>query len=51
MGIAKVKQAAEATITLVNKSPGTFPYMAPEMLSPVDVGQLYTYLFSWVPIY
>ena len=31
MGIAKVKKAAEATVTSVNKGPGTFPYMAPEM--------------------
>lgn len=31
MGIAKVKQAAEATVTSMNKGPGTFPYMAPEM--------------------
>lgn len=31
MGIAKVKQVAEATVTSVNKGPGTFPYMAPEM--------------------
>ena len=32
MGIAKAKQAAEATVTAVSKGPGTFPYMAPEML-------------------
>ena len=31
MGIVKVKKAAEATVTSVNKGPGTFPYMAPEM--------------------
>ena len=33
MGLAKVKQLTEATVTVtcVSKSPGTFPYMAPEM--------------------
>ena len=31
MGIAKVKQVAETTITSVSKGPGTYPYMAPEM--------------------
>lgn len=31
MRIAKVKKAAKATVTSVNKGPGTFPYMAPEM--------------------
>ena len=31
MGIAKVKQVSEATVTSVSKGPGTYPYMAPEM--------------------
>ena len=31
MGIAKVKQVAEATVTPVSKGPGTYPYLAPEM--------------------
>lgn len=31
MGIARVKQVAEKTMTLVHKGPGTYPYMAPEM--------------------
>ena len=30
MGIAKVKQVAEATATSINKGPGAYPYMAPE---------------------
>ena len=33
MGIAKVKQTAEATITAVGKGPATFPYMAPVMFN------------------
>lgn len=31
MGIAKVKFAAETTVTSHSKGPGTYPYMAPEM--------------------
>ena len=31
MGIAKVKQVAEKTMTSMSKGPGTYPYMAPEM--------------------
>ena len=31
LGIAKIKQLTETTVTCVNKGPGTFPYMAPEM--------------------
>jgi serine/threonine protein kinase len=31
MGIAKVKQVAERTMTSISKGPGTYPYMAPEM--------------------
>lgn len=31
MGIAKVKQVAEKTMTSMCKGPGTYPYMAPEM--------------------
>ena len=31
MGLAKVKQLTESTVTCVSKGPGTFPYMAPEM--------------------
>ena len=31
MGIAKVKQITDATVTCASKGPGTFPYMAPEM--------------------
>ena len=38
MGIAKVKKAAEATVTSVNKGPGTFPYMAPEMFKSSPQG-------------
>ena len=43
MGIAKMKQVAEATRTSLGKGPGTFPYMAPEMFkkghrgTPVDI--------------
>ena len=43
MGIAKVKQVSEATVTSVSKGPGTYPYMAPEMFkkshrgTPVDI--------------
>lgn len=31
MGIAKVKEVAEATITSMSRGPGTITYMAPEM--------------------
>ena len=31
LGIARVKQLAETTVTCANKGPGTLPYMAPEM--------------------
>ena len=31
MGLAKVKRLTESTVTCINKGPGTFPYMAPEM--------------------
>ena len=31
MGLAKVKQLTESTVTCISKGPGTFPYMAPEM--------------------
>ena len=46
MGIAKVKQVAEATVASVSKGPGTYPYMAPEMFkkshrgTPVDIYSL-----------
>ena len=55
MGIAKVKQVAEATVTSVSKGPGTYPYMAPEMFkkshrgTPVDIyslGCLFVELFA-----
>ena len=31
MGVTKLKQASEATVTCTAKGPGTYPYMAPEM--------------------
>lgn len=31
MGIAKIKQLNDASVTCTSKGPGTFPYMAPEM--------------------
>ena len=46
MGIAKVKQITDASVTCVSKGPGTFPYMAPEMFkasrrgAPVDIYSL-----------
>lgn len=55
MGIAKVKQVAEATVTSVSKGPGTYPYMVPEMFkkshrgTPVDIfslGCLFIELFA-----
>lgn len=55
MGIAKVKQITDASVTCVSKGPGTFPYMAPEMFkasrrgAPVDIyslGCLYIELFG-----
>ena len=50
MGIAKVKQVAEATVTAVSKGPGTFPYMAPEMFKKSHrgpaVGCLFIELFG-----
>jgi serine/threonine protein kinase len=55
MGIAKVKQVSEATVTSVSKGPGTYPYMAPEMFkkshrgTPVDIfslGCLFIELFG-----
>ena len=33
MGIAKIKQLTEATVTCHGKGPGTYPYMAPEMFT------------------
>lgn len=33
LGIAKVKQLSEATVTSDCKGPGTYPYMAPEMFT------------------
>lgn len=55
MGIARVKQLAEATITCDRRGAGTYPYMAPEMFTKsrrgpaVDVyslGCLYIELFG-----
>jgi serine/threonine protein kinase len=55
MGIAKVKQLTDASVTCVGNGPGTFPYMAPEMFkacrrgSAVDIyslGCLYIELFG-----
>ena len=55
MGIAKIKQLTEASITCTSKGPGTFPYMAPEMFmasrqgAAVDIyslGCLYIELFG-----
>lgn len=55
MGIAKIKQLTDASVTCVSRGPGTFPYMAPEMFkesrrgSAVDVyslGCLYIELFG-----
>ena len=31
MGIAKIKQLTDISMTCASKGPGTFPYMAPEM--------------------
>ena len=31
LGIAKLKMAAQTTMTCVSKGPGTYPFMAPEM--------------------
>ena len=32
MGLSKLKEASQATVTTVSKGPtGTYPYMAPEM--------------------
>lgn len=55
LGIARVKQLTEATMTCQSKGPGTFPYMAPEMFTKshrgpaVDIyslGCLYIELFG-----
>ena len=55
MGIAKVKQVAEATVISISKGPGAYPYMAPEMFkkshrgTPVDIyslGCLFIELFA-----
>ena len=55
MGLAKVKQLTESTVTCVNKGPGTFPYMAPEMFKEsrrgpaadiYSLGCLFIVLFS-----
>lgn len=55
MGIAKIKQLTEATVTCTSKGPGTYPYMAPEMFTKshrgpaVDIyslGCLYIELFG-----
>lgn len=55
MGIAKVKEVTDVSVTCVSKGPGTFPYMAPEMFresrrgTPVDVyslGCLFIELFG-----
>lgn len=55
MGIAKIKQLTDATVTCATKGPGTFPYMAPEMFrasrrgAAVDIyslGCLYIELFG-----
>ena len=46
MGVTRIKQATEATVTSVGKGPGTIPYMAPEMFqkarrgTPVDIYSL-----------
>ena len=55
MGIARVKQLTEVTVTCQNKGPGTYPYMAPEMFTKshrgpaIDIyslGCLYIELFG-----
>lgn len=55
MGVTRLKQAADTTITSTSKGPGTYPYMAPEMFRKskrgvaVDIyslGCLYLELFS-----
>lgn len=55
MGIAKFKMLTDLSVTCVDKGPGTFPYMAPEMFkqsrrgAPVDIyslGCLYIELFG-----
>ena len=39
LGIAKLRQAAEATCTSAGKGPGTVPYMAPEMFQKAQRGR------------
>ena len=40
MGIAKLKEASQATLTTVHGTPtGTYPYMAPEMFSEARRGK------------
>ena len=55
MGVTRLKQVAEATVTCATKGPGTYPYMAPEMFrkakrsAAVDIyslGCLYLELFA-----
>lgn len=55
MGIAKVRQLTDMSVTCVSRGPGTFPYMAPEMYkksrrgAAVDIyslGCLYIELFG-----
>ena len=38
MGVTRIKKATEATVTSTGKSPGTFPYMAPEMFRKAKRG-------------
>lgn len=38
MGVTKLKQLSEATVTSTSRGPGTFPYMAPEMFKKVRRG-------------
>lgn len=33
MGISKIKEATQTTITAINGAMGTYPYMAPEMFT------------------
>lgn len=55
MGIARVKQLTETTVTCSSKGPGTYPYMAPEQftkshrgpaLGIYSLGCLYIELFG-----
>ncbi len=39
MGVTRLKQAAEATMTSTSKGPGTYPYMAPEMFRKARRGK------------